>query len=85
MPGIQGQRLRGADKGNDKDNDNEKLSDDRAHSVRQYIIDHGIAPDRLTAKGFGDTRPIASNDTKEGRAKNRRVELHITSQPAAVP
>ncbi|MEZ4293753.1 MAG: OmpA family protein [Polyangiaceae bacterium] len=56
---------------------NEKLSDDRANSVRQYLIDHGIHPDRLTAKGFGPHKPIADNKTADGRQKNRRVEFHI--------
>lgn len=65
---------------------NEKLSDDRANSVRQYLIDKGIHPDRLTAKGFGPHRPIADNKTADGRQKNRRVEFHIrdkadTGQP----
>jgi outer membrane protein OmpA-like peptidoglycan-associated protein len=60
-----------------KDKDNEKLSDDRANSVRQYIIDKGIHPDRLTAKGYGPYKPIADNKTADGRAKNRRVEFHI--------
>jgi outer membrane protein OmpA-like peptidoglycan-associated protein len=60
-----------------KDKDNEKLSDDRANSVRQYLIDHGIHPDRLTAKGYGPYRPIADNKTADGRQKNRRVEFHI--------
>ncbi len=62
-------------KGSDKMN--EKLSDDRAHSVRQYIIDKGIHPDRLTAKGYGPYKPIADNKTADGRQKNRRVEFHI--------
>jgi OOP family OmpA-OmpF porin len=56
---------------------NEKLSDDRANSVRQYLIDKGIHPDRLTAKGFGPAKPIADNTSNEGRQKNRRVEFHI--------
>lgn len=62
---------------------NEKLSDDRANSVRQYIIDHGIHPDRLTAKGFGPHRPIADNKTTDGRQKNRRVEFHIRDKAQA--
>ncbi|MDW3191183.1 MAG: OmpA family protein [Cytophagales bacterium] len=56
---------------------NLKLSDDRAHAVEQYLIDKGIAANRLEAKGFGIENPIASNDTREGRAKNRRVEFEI--------
>ncbi|HSK10645.1 MAG TPA: OmpA family protein [Vicinamibacterales bacterium] len=55
---------------------NQKLSHDRAASVREYLVKtHEVAPDRLTAVGYGDSRPVADNDTEEGRAKNRRVEL----------
>ena len=54
---------------------NQKLSEKRANSVRQYIIDKfGIDGSRLTAAGYGESKPIASNDTEEGRQKNRRVE-----------
>ena len=70
-------------KGSDKMN--EKLSDDRAHSVRQYIIDKGIHPDRLTAKGYGPYKPIADNKTDDGRQKNRRVEFHIRDNAAGQP
>jgi outer membrane protein OmpA-like peptidoglycan-associated protein len=56
---------------------NVKLSDDRAASVKQYLVDHGIAPERLASKGYGETRPIADNNTEEGRAQNRRVDIHI--------
>jgi OmpA-OmpF porin, OOP family len=54
---------------------NQKLSEERAKSVRQYLIDKfGINGSRLTAVGYGEEKPIASNDTPEGRQKNRRVE-----------
>jgi outer membrane protein OmpA-like peptidoglycan-associated protein len=54
---------------------NQKLSERRADSVRQYMIDKfGIDGSRLTAKGYGEDNPIASNDTAEGRQQNRRVE-----------
>ncbi len=59
---------------------NEKLSNDRAHSVMKYIVEHGIAADRLTAAGFGPKRPIADNNTNDGRQRNRRVEFHIVNQ-----
>lgn len=53
------------------------LSQQRAEAVMRYLIDtHRIAAARLTTAGFGDTRPLADNGTEEGRAKNRRVELH---------
>jgi len=55
---------------------NIKLSQDRAEAVLQALVrDHGIAPARLRASGCGPFAPVASNDTEEGRAKNRRVEL----------
>ncbi len=54
---------------------NQKLSEARANSVRLYLIDKfGINASRLTAVGYGLTRPIASNNTEEGRQKNRRVQ-----------
>ena len=53
---------------------NQRLSEERANSVRQYLIDKfGIDASRLTSVGYGLSRPIASNDTAEGKQKNRRV------------
>ncbi|MEW5965606.1 MAG: OmpA family protein [Pseudomonadota bacterium] len=54
---------------------NQKLSERRANTVRAYLIDKGIAADRLIAKGYGETQPVADNKTRDGRYKNRRVEL----------
>ncbi len=56
------------------------LSARRAKAVRQYLIQHGIATDRLTAKGYGPVPPIAPNSTDEGRAENRRVEFVVKQQ-----
>jgi outer membrane protein OmpA-like peptidoglycan-associated protein len=56
---------------------NLKLSLDRANAVRDYLIGKGINPERLTAKGYGMTEPIAENNTEEGRAQNRRTEVKI--------
>lgn len=56
------------------------LSNRRAKAVRDYLIKAGIQTNRLTYKGFGETRPIASNNTDEGRAINRRTEFLIVSQ-----
>ncbi len=52
------------------------LSERRAESARRFLIQQGIEPDRLTTRGFGSNDPLAPNDTPEGRAANRRVELH---------
>jgi outer membrane protein OmpA-like peptidoglycan-associated protein len=54
---------------------NKRLSAARAEAVRQYLISKGVAADRLTARGYGPSKPIASNRTAEGRSQNRRVEL----------
>lgn len=58
---------------------NLKLSQDRAESVRAFLIGLGIPAERLIAKGYGDTQPIADNKTSDGRTKNRRVEFNIVS------
>ena len=57
---------------------NEAVSLKRAEAVREYLIKKGVAADRLKAIGFGSNQPIASNDTKSGRQRNRRVEFHRT-------
>jgi len=59
---------------------NEKLSQERADAVRNYLIRKGIEPIRVTAKGYYYSRPIADNDTEEGRAKNRRTEVRVISE-----
>ncbi|MDW8246897.1 MAG: OmpA family protein, partial [Sandaracinaceae bacterium] len=59
---------------------NMNLSQARAESVRNWLIRAGVAPERLTARGYGDTRPIAPNLTARGRARNRRVQFIITSR-----
>ncbi|WP_273212697.1 MULTISPECIES: OmpA family protein [Helicobacter] len=56
---------------------NQKLSERRATAVKNKIIEEGIAADRLDARGYGETRPIADNATKEGRKQNRRVEAEV--------
>ena len=57
--------------------DNQVLSQKRAEAVRDWLISHGISAERLEAKGFGATRPIAGNETEEGRRENRRTEMVI--------
>ena len=56
---------------------NIKLSEERAYSVKAYLVDKGINPARLSAKGFGPEKPIADNKTKAGRELNRRVEINL--------
>ena len=60
-----------------KDEANQKLSDGRANEVMKDLIERGIAADRLEAEGRGETQPIDTNDTDEGRQNNRRVEIEI--------
>lgn len=59
------------------DDYNQKLSERRALSVAQYLQSKNVAQQRLAAVGYGETRPIAPNNTPEGRAQNRRVELEL--------
>ncbi len=59
---------------------NQQLSERRADSVRDFLIAQGVAGSSVTAQGFGKTRPVASNDTAEGRQKNRRVELMVNGE-----
>jgi outer membrane protein OmpA-like peptidoglycan-associated protein len=56
---------------------NQALSQRRASSVAEYLLSQGVAPNKLTSEGKGESQPVADNETDEGRAKNRRVELHI--------
>ncbi len=56
---------------------NKNLSEKRAESVVKYLVNNGISASRLSAKGYGDTQPISSNDTKDGRSQNRRTEFRI--------
>jgi OOP family OmpA-OmpF porin len=56
---------------------NQGLSERRANAVKDYLTGKGVTATRLTARGYGESQPVASNDTKEGRAENRRVELIV--------
>lgn len=56
---------------------NQGLSERRARSVYQYLLDKGLAPERLDTVGYGETRPIADNSTQQGRRLNRRVEFDV--------
>ena len=57
------------------------LSQRRAEAVREALIKYGVDPDMLVAKGYGEADPVASNDTAEGRLKNRRIEYHVVKAP----
>ena len=60
-----------------RESTNQRLSEERANAVRDFLIDKGIASDRLNAIGFGEAKPIATNNTRAGRAQNRRVEINL--------
>ena len=64
------------------DSYNMNLSQNRAKSVKSYLVGSGVESSRLTATGYGEEQPVASNDTKEGRAENRRVELKVLGSDA---
>ncbi|MDE6190336.1 MAG: OmpA family protein [Muribaculum sp.] len=63
---------------------NEKLSNERADAVLTYLVNSGVSPTRLTAKGIPMADYVASNETAAGRAQNRRVEIYITASPEMV-
>lgn len=64
---------------------NQRLSEQRASSVADYLIDNGVRASAITVYGFGEARPKSSNDTAEGRQANRRVEIHIRAAETAGP
>ena len=59
---------------------NQKLSEDRANAVKEYLQKKGIAAERVRAKGYGDTKPVADNSTAAGKQKNRRTVVNIVSE-----
>lgn len=59
---------------------NKKLSQDRANACREYLISHAVEASRITARGYGMEVPIATNDTEDGRAQNRRVEFRVVRE-----
>jgi outer membrane protein OmpA-like peptidoglycan-associated protein len=73
-------RVEGHTDSRGSDSYNQNLSEERAASVRQYLIGRGVGASRIQSKGFGEQRPIEDNTTKAGRAANRRVEIHITER-----
>jgi OmpA-OmpF porin, OOP family len=67
------------------DEDNQKLSEERAAAVADYFVGKGIARDRIETVGHGESKPIADNDSRAGRATNRRIELQLIQGDAATP
>jgi outer membrane protein OmpA-like peptidoglycan-associated protein len=63
---------------------NQKLSEDRANAVREYLVGQGVPGTTVTAAGFGKGNPVASNDNAAGRQKNRRVEMVVSGEPIGV-
>lgn len=70
-------RIEGHTDADGSDKYNKKLSQQRADAVRDFLVKAGIAEDRLIAVGYGEERPVATNDNAEGKEKNRRVEFNI--------
>lgn len=64
---------------------NLRLSEQRADSVRAYLIEQGVSPDNVSSKGFGKANPVASNDTNAGRQQNRRVEMVVSGDIIGTP
>ncbi|GAC1645173.1 MAG: hypothetical protein NVS9B15_02650 [Acidobacteriaceae bacterium] len=64
---------------------NQRLSDRRANSVRDFLTSQGVPADSITAQGLGQTNPVASNDTAKGRAQNRRVEIVVSGDVIGQP
>ena len=64
---------------------NQKLSENRAGAVRDYLVQSGVATNTVTAQGFGNTLPVASNDSSSGRQENRRVELVVSGDAIGSP
>ena len=69
--------IKGHTDGEGSERFNQTLSEQRADRVRSFLISEGVATSRITALGFGESLPVATNSTPEGRAQNRRVELEI--------
>ena len=63
---------------------NMKLSENRAGSVRDFLVQQGIAGSSIQSRGFGENQPVATNDTASGRQQNRRVELIVSGEVIGV-
>jgi OOP family OmpA-OmpF porin len=80
-PEIKRIRIEGHTDDKGDDTSNRELSQQRAESVRAYLVSQGVGEDRLDAFGFGEEKPIAPNSSSKGRAQNRRVEFNIVAAP----
>ena len=80
-PWVKKVRIEGHTDDKGSDDHNMKLSQRRTESVMKFLIDHGVDAERVEARGYGETRPIESNKSEKGRAKNRRVEFIIIDPP----
>lgn len=76
-PGVTSVKVIGHTDSQGTDAYNQALSERRASSVAEYLINQGLAPSKVTSQGRGESEPIADNETDAGRAQNRRVELHL--------
>lgn len=84
-PQIQRLSIEGHTDSTGADKHNQMLSEQRASAVRDYLVQHGIAAERLSSRGWGKTKPIGDNSTATGREENRRVEFVIVEQTGATP
>jgi outer membrane protein OmpA-like peptidoglycan-associated protein len=64
---------------------NQKLSENRAGAVRDYLVEQGVTINSVSSKGYGNTLPVASNDNSAGRQENRRVELVVSGDAIGSP
>lgn len=80
-PEVRGLRVQGHTDNRGSAARNKELSKQRAQTVLDWLVKHGIDASRLTAEGFGPDKPLESNDTEAGRRVNRRVEFHLVQTP----
>ena len=81
-PEIENIRIEGHTDSDASDGYNLKLSNNRAAAVRSYLESQGVEGNRMESKGFGESKPIADNNTDAGKEQNRRVEIHIVKKKA---
>jgi len=84
-PRIHSVEIQGHTDSDGEDAHNQMLSEDRANAVRTWLVQHGVDGGRLTAKGYGEKKPLVPNVTAGNRARNRRVQFIIVDQDPAAP